>query len=62
MSASVAETTYREALDRLRAAQREYEALQDPRADWQHVQRAARAVVIARADLEHIRRRGGVAY
>ena len=56
--AAVAE--YRAALARLRSAQAAYEALQDPRADWQHVAAAARAVVIARADLEHIRRRGGV--
>lgn len=50
---------YRAALDRLTAAQAAYDALDDPRADWQHVQAACRAVVIARADLEHIRRRGG---
>lgn len=47
---------YRAALARLRSAQAAYEALQDPRADWQHVAAAARAVVIARADLELPRR------
>lgn len=52
----MAVATYREALDRLVAAQARYEALQDPRADWQHVAAAARAVVIARADLELPRR------
>lgn len=52
--AAVAE--YRAALDRLTAAQAAYDALDDPRADWQHVQAACRAVVIARADLELPRR------
>ena len=50
--AAVAE--YRAALARLRDAQAAYEALQDPRADWQHVAVAARAVVIARADLHRL--------
>lgn len=50
------QAAYDEAMQRLRDAQRAYAALQDPRADWQHVQAACRAVVIARADLEHILR------
>ena len=50
--AAVAE--YRAALARLRDAQAAYDALDDPRADWQHVQAACRALVIARADLHRM--------
>lgn len=50
--AAVAE--YRAALARLTAAQEAYDALDDPRADWQHVAEAARAVVVARADLHRM--------
>lgn len=55
MTATVA-ASYREALDRLRAAQARYEANRDDRASDRAVSDAIRDVLIARADLEHIRR------
>ena len=48
---------YRETLDRLRDAQARYELNRDDRASDAQVSRAIRDVLIARADLEHLRRR-----
>ena len=48
---------YRETLDRLREAQARYELNRDDRASDAAVRDAIRDVLVARADLEHIRRR-----
>ena len=48
---------YRETLDRLRDAQARYELNRDDRASDAAVRDAIRDVLVARADLEHIRRR-----
>ena len=55
MSAYAA-ASYREALERLRDAQARYEANRDDRASDHAVSAAIRDVLVARADLEHIRR------
>ena len=48
---------YRETLDRLRDAQARYELNRDDRASDAAVRDAIRDVLVARADLEHLRRR-----
>ena len=48
---------YRETLDRLREAQARYELNRDDRASDAAVRDAIRDVLVARADLEHLRRR-----
>lgn len=48
--------TYQETLTRLRDAQARYELNRDDRASDAAVQRAIRDVLVARADLEHLRR------
>ena len=48
---------YRETLDRLRDAQARYELNRDDRASDAAVRDAIRDVLVARADLEHMRRR-----
>ena len=47
---------YRETLDRLREAQARYELNRDDRASDAAVRDAIRDVLVARADLEHLRR------
>ena len=47
---------YRETLDRLRDAQSRYEANRDDRASDAAVRDAIRDVLVARADLEYLRR------
>ena len=54
---TLAVVDYHEALARLRDAQARYALHSDPRADWEPVRDAIRDVLIARADLENIRRR-----
>lgn len=48
---------YRETLARLRDAQSRYEANRDDRASDAAVRDAIKDVLVARADLEHLRRR-----
>ena len=56
MIAHPAIAAYRETLDRLRDAQARYELNRDDRASDHAVSAAIRDVLIARADLEHLRR------
>ena len=51
------EATYREAMARLRDAQRRYDLNRDDRASDRAVRDAIRDVLVARADLAHLIRR-----
>jgi hypothetical protein len=57
MTLQLALADYQEAVQRLRDAQRAYDANRDDRASDERVRDAIRALLVARADIENIRRR-----